>query len=218
MQHRWLTFLCIGALGLFVFIFFWFRNQPIKIPQAELTLEAGSLTAPTVTFVNPSRGAQEPTVTIVEFGDFGCVACKTLMTSLEVILKTYPDDVRLVWKDLPNESAHPLATPAAIAAHCADRQGAFWSYHDALFARQGYLAEAQFSQIADELELDVETFASCYEARDTLPIIRKDYEEALALGLTATPSLFVGDELLVGAVSTQDLLDLVASQLASQDL
>lgn len=213
MPHRWLTFLSIGALGLMVFIFFWFRNQPIEMPTPQTAAPSGTLTSPIVTFVNPSKGAIEPTVTIVEFGDFECGACQTLMLSLEAILKTYPDQVRLVWKDLPNESAHPLATPAAIAAHCADRQGAFWEYHDALFARQSVLSEAAFAQIAQEVDLDAEKFQSCYDARDTLPIVKKDYEEGLALGLTATPTLFVGEEIFVGAVTLSELQEAVEKAL-----
>lgn len=215
MPHRWLTFLTIGILGLFVFIFFWLFNRPIEIPVRDASTPTDTLTTPIVTFVNPSKGAPEPTVTIVEFGDFECGACQTLMSTLEAILKTYPDDVRLVWKDLPNESAHPLATPAAIAAHCADRQGAFWQYHDALFARQSILSETAFAQIAQEVGLDAQKFQSCYDARDTLPIVKKDYEEGLALGLTATPTLFVGEEMFVGAVTLSDLQAVVESALSA---
>lgn len=214
MQHRWLAFLSIAALGLMVFVFFWFRNQPIEIVIPEPDVEVGSLSEPTVTFVNPSKGAETATVTVVEFGDFQCAACATLADSLDVLVKTYPDDVRVVWKDMPNESAHELATPSAIAAHCADRQGKFWEYHDALFERQSYLSESLFTQIAQDIELDVEKFQTCYDERDTLPIVKKDYEEGLALGITSTPTIYIGDQMLVGAVSTQDLVDLVAQILA----
>jgi protein-disulfide isomerase len=216
MQHRWLTFLCFAVVSLVVFIFFWYRNQPIEITTAEQdAIEVGSLTRPTTTFVNPGKGATQPKLTIVEFGDFECIPCKTLADSLQVVVKTYPNDVKVIWKDLPNESVHPLSTPAAIAAHCADRQGAFWQYHDELFLQQSYLTEAQFPQMAQNLGLQMDKFTSCYEARETLPIIKKDYEEGLALGLTATPAIYVGDEeVLIGAVTTQDLLDLVASKLS----
>ncbi|MEK7620311.1 MAG: thioredoxin domain-containing protein [Patescibacteria group bacterium] len=213
MQHRWLAFLSIAALGLMVFIFFWFRNQPIEVVIPEPDIEVGSLTQPTVTFVNPTKGAENPTVTIIEFGDFQCAACATLDDSLEVLVKTYPDDVRVVWKDMPNESAHELATPAAIAAHCADRQGMFWEYHDFLFDRQSVLNEAQFTQIATDLGLNVGKFQTCYDERDTLGIVKKDYNEGLALGITSTPTLYIGDQVLVGAVSTQDLVELVATMI-----
>ena len=199
-----------GTHGLHLF---WFRNQPIEVVIPEPDIEVGSLTQPTVTFVNPTKGAENPTVTIIEFGDFQCAACATLDDSLEVLVKTYPDDVRVVWKDMPNESAHELATPAAIAAHCADRQGMFWEYHDFLFDRQSVLNEAQFTQIATDLGLNVGKFQTCYDERDTLGIVKKDYNEGLALGITSTPTLYIGDQVLVGAVSTQDLVELVATMI-----
>ena len=209
MQHRWLALLSIAFLTIIVFVFTWHRNQPIEIPVAETTETLTVMTEPTITFVNPSYGAQTPEVTIVVFSDFTCSACKTLETSLKVAEKTYPDDVRIVWKDLPNESLHELATPSAIAAHCADQQGSFWPYHDLLFDRQTYLSESQFTMMAQELGLDTERFQECYDARDTLPIVKKDYNEGLALGLTSTPTMFINDEIMIGAVTTESILDIV---------
>lgn len=210
MQYRWLAFLSIATLGLLVFIFFWYRNQPMEVVIPEPQIEMASLTQPTVTFVNPTKGAQTPTVTIIEFGDFLCPACATLDDSLEALVKTNPDHVRVVWKDMPNESAHPLATPAAIAAHCADRQGMFWEYHDSIFDRQSVLNEAQLTQIATDLGLSVGKFQTCYNERDTLPIVKKDYEEGLALGITSTPTLFIGNQRFVGAMTTQQLMEIVS--------
>jgi protein-disulfide isomerase len=151
----------------------------------------------------------------VEFGDFQCAACATLADTLDVVVNTYPDTVRVIWKDMPNESAHELATPAAIAAHCADRQGMFWKYHDVLFDRQPVLSEAQLSQIAIDIGLHVGKFQTCYEQRETLPIVKKDYEEGLALGITSTPTMYIGTQTVIGAVSPQDLISMVATLLKS---
>jgi protein-disulfide isomerase len=126
MKQRWLAFLSIGVLSVIIFIFFWYTNRPIEIPIPEIDVEIGSLSEPTVTYINPSKGPSDAPLTIVEFGDFECGPCQTLATSLEVVHLTYPEEVQIVWKNLPNESLHQLATPAAIAAHCADRQGMFW--------------------------------------------------------------------------------------------
>jgi protein-disulfide isomerase len=208
MEHRWLAFLSIAGISLLVFVLFWYRNQPIPIPSSESIDVTQSLTEPTVTFVNPHKGAEEPALTIVTFGDFQCDACGTLATSLDVMVKTFPT-VTVVWKDMPNESAHELATPAAIAAHCADQQGRFWEYHDALFAQSDVLSEGLFAQIAQQLNLNTERFQTCYDQRDTLPIIKKDYREGLALGITATPTTYVGDEIIVGAASVEELTTLI---------
>lgn len=215
MEHRWLAFLSIAGISLLVFVLFWYRNQPILIPSTELTDVTQSLTEPTVTFVNPHKGAEEPALTIVTFGDFQCDACGTLATSLDVIVKTFPT-VTVVWKDMPNESAHEFATPAAIAAHCADQQGRFWEYHDALFAQSNVLSEGLFAQIAQQLALNTKRFQTCYDERDTLPIVKKDYNEGLALGITATPTLYIGDQTVIGAISTQDLVKLVTQILGAR--
>lgn len=214
MQHKYLTFLTISVLSIVVFIFFWLAVQPLDLSvytqEAQSELE---ITEPSITFVNPSRGAEEPLLTIIEFSDFECGACKTLATPLEIALATYKGQVRHVWKNLPNESLHQFATPAAIAAHCADRQGLFWEYHDEVFNRQSYLSEEQFTQIAIDLGLDISNFQACYEQRETLAIVKRDFDEGIALGLTSTPTLFVGDEIFVGAITSDRLLESIERQL-----
>ena len=207
------TFAIIGALGLATFIFFAYKIKPIEIDYATPE-DIEELTEPTVTFVNPRKGAEEPTLTIIEYGDFECGPCQSLGATLDAVVKAFPDDVQVVWKNLPNESLHEFATPAAMAAHCADEQGRFWDYHDELFNRQSYLSESQFVQIAEQLELNVNEFTSCYDARDTLPIIKKDFQEALGLGLTSTPTLYIGSEMLIGAVTLNEIMDIVTTQLA----
>lgn len=216
-MNRWIPFILAGFFTIVVFLFYYVFLRPIDLEslKEKQTQQSATLTEPTVTFVNPSRGATDAKITIVEFGDFECSACRDLMPALETALKTYPNDVRLVWKDLPNDSAHKEAIQAAVAAHCADRQGAFWQYHDALFTRQGYLSEDQYTKIAEELKLDMERFNSCVQDEDTLPIVQKDKEEGLALGIVATPTIFVNKEKFVGAIDVQELLQIIEQILLS---
>jgi protein-disulfide isomerase len=216
MPHRWLTFLTISVLSVLVFIFFGLRLRPVEIPKLETTDLSGTATQPTTTFVNPSLGPDDAALTIVLFSDFQCDACQQISSTLGAIVKAYPEDVRLVWKDMPNESLHTLATPAAIAAHCADRQEKFWEYHDELFAKQVFLSESLFTQIASTIGLDVDTFQSCYDNRDTLPIITKDFEEGQALGITSTPTLYVGEEILIGAIDLTQLMTVVQNQISAR--
>ncbi len=215
MSHKWLTFLTIAFLTVMVMIFFWYRLQPIEVDREEIMASYEEVTEPSVTFINPSLGSDTASVSIIVYSDFQCHACGELAENLVSVMTAHPTDVRIVWKDLPNESIHAQATPAAIAAHCADRQDAFWAYHDELFNRQSFLSDSTFSQIASDLELDTEKFQNCFDTRDTLPIVKKDFEEAMGLGLTATPTMFINDEIHVGALDAADLLDIVAEQLTA---
>ena len=217
MRHQWLSIFSFLVITIIVLAFFRLYLQPIENPESDeqTTTQETLLTEPTVSFVNPKKGALEPKVTLIEFGDFECAACKTVANAIDIVLRTEPS-VQVVWKNLPNESAHELATPAAIAAHCAYDQGTFWEFHDELYSRQTFLSEDQFFQIAQELELDTAAFENCYLARETLPLVKKDFDEALALGLTATPTIFIGEERFVGSVSSQELLTAVRQALSSQ--
>lgn len=217
MRDRLLAFLVIGFLTVMVFVFFFIRTQPIPLPKPKMT-ESNSTTqkTPSVTFVDPVRGAPNAKVTIVAYSDFECVACKQLNPIIDVALMTFPNDVRLVWKDMPNDSAHPNATSASVAAHCAARQGKFWEFASMLFDRQTYLSETQYTQISTELGLNETTFSKCLTNKDTLPLVQKNLQEGLDLGIIATPTLFINEISFVGVPSVNDLTKAIKDELASQ--
>ncbi|KKU07478.1 MAG: DSBA oxidoreductase family protein [Candidatus Uhrbacteria bacterium GW2011_GWE2_45_35] len=218
LNHRWLTFLVITFLAVIVFIFFYLRLQPVWSPQiaAETAAENSeqTLSAPTISFVNPKKGASEPKVVIVVFGDFYCEPCRSAAQNMEILVKTVPE-VQVVWKNMPNDSAHELASTAAVAAHCAGNQGKFWEYHDELFDNQVLLNNTMFSTLAQNLELDTEKFDKCLENTDTSPLVRQDLEEALALQITALPTFFIGEERYTGLMTADELITLVKNKIAA---
>lgn len=214
MKHKWLAFTSFAALALVVVVFFYYQSTPIDLESYFAETEIESITQPTTTFVNPSKGLEDAEIVMVVFSDFDCFACKQLANSIDIVIATFPENVRVVWKNMPQESADSLATSYAEAAHCADRQERFWEYHDELFNRQSYLNEDQLLQVASDLELDVERFVSCYTSQDTAAIVMRDYEEGLGLDLLAAPTIFLNGESLVGAVSTETLISSVQQILA----
>src|ERR1700758_248351 len=80
---------------------------------------------------HPQRGGDNAAVTIVEYSDYQCPYCRQEESRLREVMKKYGDQVRLVYMDFPL-AFHRQAMEAAIAARCADEQGQFWAYHDAL--------------------------------------------------------------------------------------
>lgn len=212
--YRWHV---LGGLAFFTVLTLIFfavasRREPLVITDEE---PIETIAAPTVTFIDPSKGPEQAAVTIVEFGDFTCGPCADMAETLSRLANTYPNDVRIVWKDFPNESKSDQATPAALAARCADEQDRFWAYHDELFLRQSLLSETTYYAIAEDLDLNINAFARCYQSQEPLPRIVKDFQEGLALELTATPTLFIGEERLVGAISYDDLENTVRYLLST---
>lgn len=215
MSHRWLSFAVIGFLTVIVFLFFAFAIKPIDRTPPEQHQTGTRVTEPTVTFINPSRGTKQPRVTLIEFSDFSCEPCAQMHRAIDAALRAFPEDVRHVWKDRPNPSVHPQAVPAAIAARCADRQGAFWEYQDALLTRQALLSDNLYVQIASELKLDMDRFGACVKNQETYPLIEKDAQEGTALGVIATPTLFIGAQKVVGVISAEELVGLIQNELAA---
>lgn len=205
MKNWWIFYLTAATLGIFVVILFVVRLRPVPFPSPTSNSTTTVIEEPSVTLVNPQKGAEKAKVTIVTFGDFQCVSCRDLAGTLDSLIQTYPNELRVIWKDFPNESVHPLAAKASIAAACAGNQDSFWPYHDELYRRQTYLSEEQFLSIAKDLSLNEESFASCLNNDETLPKVKRDFEEGLSLKITATPTIFIGKDRIVGAISLDEL-------------
>lgn len=209
MNQRWLAYLSIGVFGGIVLVLFALRLRPAWTPEDTLKALPPEISTPSVTFADPTLGPSTAKVTLVVYGDFQCDYCAEASVAAQTVQRAYPKDVRMVWKDFPNTSTHPEAANAAVAAHCAARQGKFWEYHDALFLRRSLLSDEQYRQIARDIGLDTNTFAKCLDARDSDAIVERNLDEALGLRLTATPTVFINDSRLVGALSAEELLSYV---------
>ena len=90
---------------------------------------------------------------------------------------------------------------AAEAAECANRQGKFWDYHDALFSHWqgeniGAFTKANLKKYAADLGLNTTTFNKCIDNDETASVIKADEAEVQRLGLSGTPSFLINGRLL----------------------
>ena len=163
---------------------------------------------------DPSIGPDDAVVTVVEFSDFECPYCQLFGPTLEQIKTTYPDEVRVVFKQFPLRSIHPNAQAAAEAALCAHEQGKFWEAHDLFFAEQDSLTVADLKAKAGRLELDVDAFEACVSAGTYVQQIDDDMSEGTAVGVSGTPAIFVnGRPLPGGAVPFEMIQELIDDEL-----
>ncbi|WP_210396773.1 DsbA family protein [Motiliproteus sediminis] len=141
----------------------------------------------------PSKGPANAKVTIVEFADYQCPHCKASHVSLKPVLEPYLDRVRFVYMDFPiNRSG--ISRTVAEGAVCADAQGRFWAYQDEAFARQESLTHESARQIASELKLDMAAFDQCVADDATAAKVKRSEQQAIAAGVTGTPTFFVNGE------------------------
>lgn len=163
------------------------------------------MTSPEPLETDPTYGTPNAPVTIVQFGDFQCTGCADIHEPLLEVVNTYVDYVQLVWKDFPLPNQHPQAEAAAMAARCAQEQGAFWEYHDALFARQSEFLFNPWNEIAANLGLEIEEFAYCLQSERTKKYMVEGYFIARSLDLITIPTIFVNEEQLTGTLTKEDL-------------
>ncbi len=85
----------------------------------------------------PALGPKTAPVTIVEYGDFGCPSCWLWYATgvLDQLRAKYGDQIRFVWRDYAVITL--LSPDAAEAGQCANEQGKFWEFHDAVYDHQG---------------------------------------------------------------------------------
>ena len=152
----------------------------------------------------PMKGAEDATVTVVEYSDFQCPFCKRGKDMLPELLKTYDGKIRIAYKQLPLRN-HNWAKPAAIASVCAYQQGndKFWEFHDLVFDNQREIeletSENIFKGYAKDIGLDPQKFDACLADDAVAARVDGEVEEAISIGVQSTPTFVVNGMIVQGA-------------------
>lgn len=175
------------------------------------------------TDLSPSFGTAGAPVVIVVFSDFQCQYCRQEGKMLrEQLLKAYPTQVRVYFKDMPLQQIHPWAMTAAIAGRCVFRQKplAFWDYHDYIFEQQPNLSEGnlkdKINEFAGSKGLDQVQLSSCIEKKLTAPEVEKSLAEARTLGVNSTPTLYINGRKIAFSITWENLKQIVDFELNYQ--
>ena len=146
------------------------------------------------------RGNPDAEVTIVEFSDFECPACRIVSQQLTGILLEYRDDVSLFFMNYPLDKSinqgmkfdiHKNAALAAFAGVCAQQQGDFWSFHDAMFSNQKKIDRKFLIQLAKEQGWDEEEFSNCMDSEETYQRVLNDIQSGIDVDVLGTPFLYI---------------------------
>jgi protein-disulfide isomerase len=132
------------------------------------------------------RGPQDAPLVLV-YADFTCPFCAVAH------LRLREAGVRTAFRHFALKAKHPRAVPIARAAEAAARQGAFWAFHDAVYADQGRLDDPHLWAHATSLGLDLERFEADRRSDDIAARVTRDVREAMRAGATTTPTLVAPD-------------------------
>jgi protein-disulfide isomerase len=116
----------------------------------------------------------------------------------------------------------PESQWAAEASECAADQGAFWEYHDFLYANQngenkGTFNQENLKQFAGQLGLDEDAFSQCFDSGKYTDIVKQEKQMAQQLGVQSTPTFVINGVPVVGAQPFENFQQVIESILANGD-
>jgi len=161
----------------------------------------------------PVRGAAKSRVRVVEFADYQCPVCQQFEPVMEKLEADFKGKIEFAFKDFPL-SMHPDAPKAAEAAHCAGAQGKYWEYHDLMFAKKR-LDEAALKNYATDLKLDTTNFNTCLDKGQMTTLVNTQANEAQALGVPGTPTIFVNGRFVSGNLTYEKLHAIIAEEISA---
>jgi protein-disulfide isomerase len=142
----------------------------------------------------PSKGPKDAPLTIVEFGDLQCPACKAAQPTIEGLATT--PNARFIFQNFPLEM-HNWAAKGAAYADCVGRASndAFWKFVAQTYETQADItaenADEKLTALADGVGLKGAEIAACA----TTDATKARVEASLALGreleVTSTPTIFI---------------------------
>jgi protein-disulfide isomerase len=153
----------------------------------------------------PSRGPANAALTIVEFADLQCPACKAAHPVIQKLIADEPN-ARFVFQQFPLTQMHHWAFVAAEYGECVHQQNpaAFWKFVDSVYAAQeqitsdtqnsddaGKKAEAKLKQFASAAGADGQKVAACANQPATAERIKQSVALAKELEVTGTPTVFI---------------------------
>ncbi|MGP0020959.1 MAG: thioredoxin domain-containing protein [Candidatus Sulfotelmatobacter sp.] len=156
----------------------------------------------------PARGPKDAAVTIVEFGDLQCPACKAAQPTIEALVAAEPT-ARFVFQNFPLAEMHNWATKGAAYADCVGlaSNDAFWKFVAKTYETQADItaatADEKLTALADGAGVKGADIAACAAKPET----KAHVDASLALGksvdVTGTPTLYINGR-KIGSVDARN--------------
>lgn len=183
--------------------------------------------ANTVDAANPSE-VTIPTygsgVHVLEvFSDYQCPACQYANQTIMPVFKQFADAGKLTieYRQFPLTTIHRNAFGDAMAAMCAQDQGKFAQYHEALYALEikkkgALIADSERIALAELLGMNKDTFDACLSGKKYQKFVESEMKLGTSLGVTGTPTFFLDEERLKteGFQTQADIIDYLENYFA----
>ncbi len=183
------------ALALFVGLAKWSQISPVEKQDSQVKFDPQDLIKPH----NPTKGAKDAKVTIVEFLDPECEACRAMHPIIKALLSEYEGKVRIVIRYMP---FHGNSLLAASALEEAREFGKYDEALDRLFDRQPEWADhgnpkpELIAVFLKELGIKDKFLERSYLISKHKWKIDIDHDDGAKVGVRLTPTFFVNGKML----------------------
>lgn len=212
--------LLIAAFGAAVL----FKPQPQQPQKTASAVEQATATTQTVEnaqalvrFHSPTFGPADAPVTIVEFFDPSCEACRAFYPIVKQILAEYPDQVRLV---LRYTLYHQGSEEVARILEAARLQNIYEPVLESVLEVQPAWHDdpevAKAWEAAEEAGLDMVKAGEDMQSERITAILDKDMQDVKTIGIGGTPTFFVNGRQLP-ELGPEPLLRLVQESLPNAE-
>jgi protein-disulfide isomerase len=157
-------------------------------------------------------GNPDGDVTLVQMFDYNCTYCRANLPDLASLLSDDPN-LRLVLKEFPILAQGSVdAARVGVVVNQSDKN--YWDYHKALFTSRGQIDKEAALVAATSLGLDRAQVEEQMASEDVSKVLNTSFMIADRLGITGTPTFILGDEVIVGQASLEELRGLIANMRA----
>lgn len=156
---------------------------------------------------SPRMGAAKPLLNIVVFTDYNCPYCKRFTPLLEKITKENKD-VALTIKFLPFKGETSVQSAADAIAIWQKDPKKFWALDSLLIANKTMLNKQDIENAKTKVNA-----ANIKSDQSQLDLLKKNFTLASDLNVQGTPFTIIGNTVLPGAVSYDELNKIVQEQL-----
>ena len=151
----------------------------------------------------PSHGPKDAALTIVEFGDLQCPACKQAQPNITKLMEEEPK-ARLIFQSFPLETLHDWAMTGAKYVDCLARQNseAVWKFISLVYDHQAEVNAQNVDQMlkgyVKEAGGDPDAVAACVLKPETEKRVRESMALGEKVGVSSTPTFYINGRKLAG--------------------
>lgn len=197
----------IILVTLFIGLAYFYKSSQNSLSNMEISLEKEH---------SVSFGENKKNIVVVEFMDPECESCAIFHTIIKKVYKEYYSDIKLVVRYLPNHKNSKFAIKILEASR---EQNKYNEVLNLIFEKQPLWAahnnekpELLWTLLTQIEGLDIDKLKIDAANPELNQLIDIDSNDAKALGIRGTPTIFVNEKKLE-TLSQKDLLDLIEAEI-----